>query len=91
MFYTRGTDRAVDQLSGFVRDALNATEIYDLLDQGSRRWNALQSAVKNYVIESGGIANESVEFYKRPNFQEIKDFFDGKAQIDDVIQVIPCN
>ncbi|QCK13344.1 hypothetical protein DCC35_00555 [Mangrovivirga cuniculi] len=89
-FYTRGTDRMVDELSGGFRDFANwiTAETIDPLDQGSRPWFALRKVIKNYIDSKGGSAQIGEDYYKRPDFEDINRYFDGTIDINEL--TIPC-
>ena len=91
-FFTRGTDRAFDELSGGTRDILNygTGEWIDLLDQGARPWRSLQQLVESFIDNNGGSSTKREDFFERPDFQEIGEYYNGERTIDE-ITVLPCN
>lgn len=94
IFYTRGTDRIVDELFGSFRDFGNWVnqEIlnngYDPLDQGSKPWRALQKEIKKFINAEGGSSQVDEDFNYRPKFEDIEPFLDGLIGIDDLQN--PC-
>jgi hypothetical protein len=90
VFYTQGVDRITNFSDVVANSFLTSLNIKGGFDIANLLWESLQDKMVKFITDNGGSAQKYTPTIYYPNWDDIKDFYEKKITLQQLIQRLGC-